>query len=144
MILLDANVLIYAHRQDMDQHIQYRRWLENVTDNQEMFGVSDMVLSAVIRITTHPKIFKAPSPIKDILLFIEQIRGCSRCLLVTPGPRHWDIFCSLVRSLKLTANAIPDAFLAALALEWGYELVTTDQGFSKFPSLKWQHPLFPN
>ncbi len=142
MILLDANVLIYAHRQDAQNHEKYRSWLENVINGNELFGVSDIVLSAVVRIATHPQIFKNPSSLKDILIFVQQVRGCSHCLMVNSGPKHWDIFCSLIRSLKLSGNAIPDAFLAALALEWGYDLVTTDQGFSRFPSLKWHHPIF--
>jgi len=141
MILLDANVLIYAHRQDAQNHEKYRHWLESIINGNELFGISENVLSSVIRITTHPQIFKKPSSLKEVLTFIEQVRSPAHCLIVNPGPKHWDIFCSLIRTLKLTGNAVPDAFLAALALEWGYDLVTTDQGFSRFPSLKWHHPL---
>ena len=141
MILLDANVLIYAHREDTPDHSQYRQWLEGILNNTEPFGINDIVLSSVIRITTHPQIFKKPSPLKDVLKFIGQVRSCSHCLPANQGPRHWSIFCSLVQSLKLAGNAVPDAFLAALALEWGHELITTDKGFARFPSLKWRHPL---
>ncbi len=141
MILLDANVLIYAQRKDAVKHPQYRDWLEDLLNSQGSFGVNDNTLSTVIRITTNPKIFKDPTSLKDIFLFIEQVRRCPNCLMVNPGSRHWEIFTSLVKSLKLTGNAIPDAFLAALALEWGYDLVTTDQGFSHFPALKCRHPL---
>jgi len=141
MILLDANVLIYAHRQDVESHGKYRLWLENLINSNEAFGISENVLSSVVRITTHPKIFKKPSTPKEVLAFIDQVREPKHCLIVSPGSKHWDIFSSLIRTLRLTGNAIPDAFLAALALEWGYELVTTDQGFSRFPSLKWHHPL---
>ncbi len=141
MILLDANVLIYAHRQDAQRHEQYRLWLENIINGSESFGVSNVVLSAVIRIATHPQIFKKPSSLKDVLIFVEQIRACSNFLPVNPGSKHWDIFCSLIRTLKLTGNAVPDAFLVAIALEWGCELVTTDRGFSRFPSLKCRHPI---
>ena len=141
MNILDANVLIYAHREDSENHAHYRRWLEKLLNGQELFGVNTVVLSAVIRIATHPNIFKDPSPIKEVMAFIEQVRNSSNCLVVNPGERHWDIFCSLIRSLKLTGNAVPDAYLAALAMEWGYDLITTDQGFSRFPALKWHHPL---
>ena len=141
MILLDANVLIYAHREDTPDHSRYRQWLENILNSTEPFGISDIVLSAVIRIATHPQIFKKPSPLKDVLKFIGQVRSCPHCLLANQGPQHWSIFYSLVQSLKLTGNAVPDAFLAALALEWGHGLITTDKGFARFPSLKWRHPL---
>ncbi len=141
MILLDVNVLIYAHRQDTQLHEKYRRWLEGVVNGNKLFGVSDIVLSAVIRITTHPQIFKNPSSPKEVLVFVEQIRACSQCMIVNPGQKHWDIFVSLIQSFKLTGNAIPDAFLAALAIEWDYELITTDHGFSRFPALKWRPPL---
>ena len=140
MILLDANVLIYAHRQDAQDHEKYLRWLENVLNGNKLFGVSDLVLSSVIRITTHPQIFKNPSSLKEILVFIEQIRSSSQYRAVNPGTNHCDLFISLARSFKLKGNDIPDAFLAALALEGEYELITTDKGFSRFPSLRWRHP----
>jgi uncharacterized protein len=142
MILLDANVLIYAHREDMQHHGKYLQWLENIVNGNKVFGISDFVLSSVVRITTHPKIFKHPSSTKEILAFVEQIRKSSQCVVVNQGPKHWENFLLLVRSLKLTGNDIPDAFLAALAIEWDYELITTDQGFARFPSLRWRHPLF--
>ena len=107
MILLDSNVLIYAHREDAPGHIQYHQWLEHVLNDAQPFGISDIVLSAVVRIATHPQIFKKPSPLKDAMKFVDQVRGCPHCLLTNQGPRHWGIFCSLVQSLKLTGNAVP-------------------------------------
>ena len=140
MILIDANVLIYAFRKDTLQHDKYLQWLKNIVNGHTMFGVSDLVLSTVVRITTHPRIYKNPSSSREVLNFINAVRSCPMCLTVNPGPKHWDTFSSLIESLKLIGNDIPDAYLAALAIEWDYELVTTDQGFSRFPSLKWQHP----
>ena len=141
MILIDVNVLIYALRRDMPNHDKYHAWLEDVVNAQDMFGVSELTLSSVIRVVTHPNIYKEPSALKDVLAFIEEIRRSPSCVFVGPGDRHWSIFLSLIKTLKLTGNAIPDAYLAALAIEWGYELVTTDKGFARFELLKWRHPL---
>lgn len=141
MILPDVNVLVYAHRQDTPNHDRYRDWLEGVLNSDQVFGVAELVLSGFLRIVTHPKIFRAPTPLDIALAFVEQIRTHPRCVLVQPGARHWDIFSQLCRATAATGNLIPDAYLAALAMESGHEWITTDRGFARFPGLRWRHPL---
>ena len=141
MVLIDVNVLVYAHRRDSLNHFAYRRWLEECISSDQAYGVSDFVLSAFLRIVTHPRIFKLPSTLGDALRFASEVRSPASCLAVTPGPRHWEIFTRLCREAGVKGNLVPDAYLAALAIETGSEWITTDRDYSRFPGLRWRHPL---
>jgi toxin-antitoxin system PIN domain toxin len=141
VVLPDANVLVYAHRADARDHGVYRHWLEDVVNGDQAYGIAEIVLSAFLRIVTHPKIFGRPSPLGEALAFTRQLRGQSNCVLVAPGTRHWDIFERLCRDCDVRGNLVPDAYLAALAIESGCEWITTDRDFSRFKGLRWRHPL---
>lgn len=141
MILPDVNVLVYALRADAPQHDEFAAWLESVVNGSGAFGLSELVLSGVVRILTHPKIFAQPSSLADVLSRLEQLRERPNCVLISPGSRHWQIFTSLCKSGGARGNLIADAFLAALAIESGSEWITTDRDFARFPGLKWRHPL---
>ena len=141
MILTDVNVLVYAHREDMPDHGRYRNWLERVVNGSAAFGVSEFVLSAFVRVVTHPRVFHVPSTLNAAITFCEQIRSRPQCVLVTPGPRHWEIFVDLCRSTGAKGNLVADAYLAALAIEAGCEWYTTDRDFERFPGLVCRHPL---
>jgi len=141
MILPDVNVLVYAYRADTPDHSAYRRWLENVINNNQAYGIADITLSSFLRIVTHPRIFDPPSEMAMALAFANQVRNQPNCILITPGPRHWNIFTQLCERAGVKGNLVPDAYLAALAIESGSEWVTTDRDFSRFPGLKWSHPL---
>jgi toxin-antitoxin system PIN domain toxin len=134
-------VLVYAHREDAPDHARYRKWLEGVLASDEAFGLADLVLAGFVRVATHPAVFRQPSPLDDALVFAEQLRGASNCVIVRPGPRHWDIFSRLARSARVRGNLVPDAYLAALAIESGSEWITTDRDYSRFDGLRWRHPL---
>lgn len=141
MRLIDVNVLVYAHRQDAPGHKDYLRWLQGVLASDEAYGMSDLVLSGYLRIVTHPRVFDPPSPLEAALTFAEEVRGQPNCVPVAPGPRHWEIFRGLCLSAGVKGNLVPDAYLAALAIESGSEWITTDRDFSRFPGLRWRHPL---
>ena len=141
MILPDLNVLIYAHRADCERHDEYRRWLEALWAGGESYGVSDLVLSGCLRVLTHPRVFDPPSPLDKAVRFVAQVRGHANAVKLIPGPRHWDLFCELCRKADARGNLVPDAYLAALAIESGSEWITTDKGFARFPGLRWRHPL---
>jgi uncharacterized protein len=141
VILPDVNVLIYAHREDATEHEPYRRWLERALAGDEPIGLAESVLNSVVRIVTHPKIFRPPSPIDDALKFIEDLFAQPIVTRLSPGARHWAIFARLCREIGATGNLVPDAFLAALALEHGCELVTNNGDFARFRGLRWRHPL---
>jgi uncharacterized protein len=141
MILPDVNVLVYAHRADAPDHASYARWLETVARGDAAFGLAELVLSSFLRIVTHPRIFIPPTPLEDALAFVEGLRSRPNCALVAPGLRHWDLFTSVCRRSGAKGNLVPDAYLAALAIESGSEWVTSDRGFARFPGLRWRHPL---
>lgn len=141
MVLIDVNVLLYAFRADSPAHEAYRDWLEALVNSDEPYGAADAVLAAFVRIATHPRIFNPPATLEDALGFAAALRSRPNCLSVAPGPRYCEIFARLCRAAGAKGNLVADAAFAALAVESGSEWVTTDRDYSRFPGLKWRHPL---
>ena len=141
MLLFDVNVLVYAHRSDSPNHAAYLSWLESIVNSDEAYGIFDIVLSGFLRVVTHPRVFHPPSSLDAAVAFANELRKQTNCVLIAPGPRHWEIFTRLCQTAGAKGNLIPDTYLAALAIESGSEWITTDRGFSRFPGLKWRHPL---
>jgi hypothetical protein len=100
-----------------------------------------MVLAGVVRVATHPRIFEPPTDLHDALGFVDAVRTAANAVAIAPGPRHWEIFRRLCTEGGARGNLVMDAYLAALALESGSELITTDRDFARFPGLRWRHPL---
>jgi toxin-antitoxin system PIN domain toxin len=141
MLLVDVNVLVYAHRTDAQEHPLYREWLESILNGEGAFATAELVLSGFVRVVTHPRVFKEPSPLSSALAFADEVRGRPNCIVVAPGERHWDIFTRLCREVSAKGNLVADAYLAALAIESGSEWITTDHDYARFPGLRWRHPL---
>lgn len=141
MILLDVNVLVYAYREDAPEHPAHARWLRDALASDQPCGINDGVLSGMIRIVTNPRIFRTPAPTDRVLEFANALREQSNVVRVEPGARHWPIFTRLCRDARAKGDLVPDAWLAALALESGSELITADRGFARFPGLRWRHPV---
>jgi len=141
MVLIDVNVLVYAFREASPDHGSYLRWLEACINSDQPYALADIVLSGFLRIATHPKIFNPPSALGPALKFVDGLRQQPNCLAAVPGARHWDIFTRLCRAANAKGNLIADAYVAALAIESGCECITTDRDFSRFPGLRWRHPL---
>jgi uncharacterized protein len=141
MLLTDVNVLVYALRLDVADHSRYKDWLEEMVASESAFAVSEQVLSGFVRVATHPRAFKQPTPLDVALSFADRIRNHANAVAVAPGERHWDIFTRLCRSAGAKGNLVPDAYLAALAIESGSEWITTDRDFARFDGLRWRHPL---
>lgn len=141
MRLVDVNILVYAFREDAPGHAEHRAWLEGLVHSDEAYAVSDQILAGFLRIVTHPRIFHPPAPIEQALAFTEAFRHRPNAVAIVPGPRHWGIFARLCTDTGVRGNLVPDAWLAALAIEQGCEFVTTDRDFARFAGLRWQHPL---
>lgn len=141
MILSDVNVLVYAHRADADDHEAYRRWLEQTVNRSASFGVPSLVFSGYVRIVTHPRLFDPPTTPQVALGHVERLRERPNFAPGEPGPRHWEIFTDLCRTSGATGNLVPDAYLAAIAVESGSRWATTDRDFARFADLDWFHPL---
>lgn len=140
MILPDVNVLLYAFRPDSENHAAYRSWLEEVINSEKAYGMSPQVVASVIRIATHPRVFARPDPLVDALAFAKVLLDQPHCQIIEPGPRHWGIFTKLCRNANAYGNVVPDAWLAALAIESGCEWITNDRDFARFAGLQWRVP----
>lgn len=140
MVLPDVNVLVAAYREDASEHVSCRRWIVDVLEGDEAYALSDLVLSGFLRIVTHPRVFKLPSSVSDALNFTRVIRSQSHCVPLQPGPRHREIFERLCLGAQTRGNLVPDAYLAALAIESGSEWITLDRDFSRFEGLRWSRP----
>lgn len=141
MLIADVNVFLYAHRAESSRHEEYRDWLQGALTGVEPFGVSELVLSAFLRISTHHRVYLEPSPLEVALEFCQTVVEAPAAVRVRPGPDHWALFTTLVSKAGARGNLVPDAYLAALALEHGATWVTTDRGFARYPQLRWTEPL---
>jgi toxin-antitoxin system PIN domain toxin len=141
MRCVDVNVLVYAHRPESPNHEDHREWLEQARKGVEPLGIPATVMSGFLRVVTHPRVFTEPSPLDVALEFAEALHRSPAVVPVAPGERHWHIFTDLCRRLGARGNAVPDAFLAAIAIEQGATWVSTDRGFAGVPGLRWVHPL---
>ena len=140
MIIPDVNVLVYAARDDNARHAEYREWLVHAMRGPEAVGLSELVLSGVVRVLTHARVFNPPMPVVDALAFVDALRAQPRAVALRPGERHWSLFTALCRDGDARGNLVADAYHAALAIEAGAEFITTDRDFARFPGLRWRPP----
>jgi len=141
MLCVDVNVLVYAHRPEAPEHAAHRTWLEAARKGPEPLGLPTVVASGFLRVVTHPRIFIEPTPLGVALDFLEILRTSPATVPVDPGERHWQVFTELCTRIDARGNKVPDAFLAALAIEQGATWISADRGFAGFPGLRWMHPL---
>jgi uncharacterized protein len=140
VILADVNVLIHAFRRDSAQHGRCKRWLDGIVTGEAQFGVSPLVLSAVARITTNPRIFRNPSPAKEVFDYCDNLLAQPHCAIVAPGDRHWSIFRRLCLATGTRGPRVADAWFAALAIEHGCTWITYDRDYARFPDLDCREP----
>jgi len=141
VILPDINALVYAHHQESVDHAIYRSWWEDVVNAPSAYGLADLVLAGFIRVVTHPRVFDEPMRPDTAVAVTLAMRDRGNAHIVKPGASHWALFADLVQRTGAKGNAVPDAYLAALAIESGNEFVTCDRGFARYPGLRWRHPL---
>jgi toxin-antitoxin system PIN domain toxin len=141
VLLADVNAFIYAHRPESPRAPEHRAWLTEALRGPEPFGVSELVLASFLRIVTNHRVYREPTPPRIALDFCAAVLGAPSAVAVRPGPRHWRLFNDLCDTVGARGNTVPDAYLAALALEHGATWVTTDRGFGRFPGLRWRVPL---
>lgn len=141
MIIPDVNVLVHAHRADVPLNRPMRAWLESTLDGPEPLRVPSLVLSGFVRIVTHPRIFSDPTPLAEALAYCDVVLTASGAAPIGPGPRHWSIFRELCAQAGARGNVVPDAYLAAIAVEHGAEWITTDRDYARFRGLRWRNPL---
>jgi toxin-antitoxin system PIN domain toxin len=143
VILLDANVLIYAHVSTFNQHRAARDWLD-----RQLIGFADVGLPwpsllAFLRLVTNPRVFERPEPVGDAWRQVREWLACENAWIPQPTERHVEIMSKLLALPGIQGNLIPDAHLAALAIEHGLTLCSTDGDFARFPGLNWVNPIAP-
>ena len=141
MILVDANILLYAEDSLQSHHQQAREWWDSQLSGTGVVCLCWTVLSAFIRIGTNPRVFEHPLSLEQALARVQSWldQPCTRVVL--PTERHWTVFKQVLTDGQAVANLVTDAHLAALAIEHGCELASTDSDFARFPKLKWRNPL---
>jgi toxin-antitoxin system PIN domain toxin len=140
MDLPDVNPYVYAADEASAFHAQARTWLQSLLNGGQPFGVSELILQAVVRILTNPRIYVKPFSLDVALTFAESIIQAPNARILRPGPTHWSIFASQCRAASAKGNDITDAYHAALAIEHGCEFLTLDAAIGRFPDLKWRKP----
>lgn len=141
MILVDANLLIYAVNKDLPQHKQARAWWEAVLSGAVRVGIPWVSAMAFLRICTNPRIFSPPLSPDAAIAYIDEWLDQPFVQLVAPGTGHWVILRNLLQQSGMAANLTTDAHIAALALEQGYSVYSADNDFQRFLGVKHVNPL---
>lgn len=137
MKIVDINLLIYAVNKDTPHHSKAKKWLEESLSSDEPFGFAWIVILGFLRIVTNSRIIPTPLTSKVAIELVEDWLRQPPSLTIAPSQHHWLIFKELLTPLGTAANLTSDAHLAALAIEHGARLYSTDNDFSRFPSLRW-------
>lgn len=141
MILVDSNLLLYAHNSAAEEHQKAKRWLEGVFSGHEPVALSWFVILAFLRLTTNRKVFPHPLSRAEARLAVSRWLERSQSVIIDPGENHWTILQQTMSVAKVSGPLVMDAHLAALAIEHGATLYTTDRDFARFPRLKFKNPL---
>lgn len=139
MILCDVNVLLGAMVERSPHHAVCRTELERLRTRPRDMALSELILAAVVRIGTNPRVFQPTPTPNEVFGFVEALTSQADVHRIEPGPRHWTIFRDLVLETGIRGSDTTDAYLAALAMEHDCEWWTTDGGFSRFPGLRWRN-----
>ncbi len=141
MILVDANLLLYAVKSDLPQHAKARGWWEDILSGDQIIGLPWVVIPAFVRLTTNTRVFEQPLSVERACAYIEEWLSLPGARIVVPGEGHWPIFHNLLVQCGAGGNLTTDAHIAALALEYGYTVYSSDHDFGRFPGLRHVNPL---
>ena len=141
MILIDANLLIYAQIREVPQHQSAREWLDRQLTEANSVGFPWESITAFLRVVTNPRILERPVPLADAWRQARDWLGSDPAWVPLPTEDHLRVLDELLNIPGLRANDIPDAHLAALAISHGLILCSADAGFARFPRLRWTNPL---
>ena len=141
MIIVDANVLLYAFNADAPEHGASAKWLQQVLAGTETIGLPLVTVWAFLRISTNSRLWPDPLPASDAFRIVNELLSLPGVILLQPGARHLEILEGLVKKCRATGPLLTDAVLAALALEHGAALASTDRDFSRFDGLRRINPI---
>jgi toxin-antitoxin system PIN domain toxin len=141
LLLLDVNLLLAAHREDHPDHAPVRQWFDALLAGEESFAVPAMIWASFLRLATNRRIFSVPTPLNEAFEFVEAVVGQPKHLAIRPGGRHLELVKRLCVECDAVGDLVPDAVIAALALEHGAAVATLDRDFARFASVKHLNPL---
>jgi toxin-antitoxin system PIN domain toxin len=141
MILVDANLLVYAHVASLAQHGKAREWLDERLNGAPPVGLPWPSLLGFLRLSTNPRIFERPLSMIRAWRQVKEWLQCDPVWIPIPTEKHGKILESLLAEVGSRSNLVPDAHLAALAIEHGLILCSTDGDFARFHALRWENPL---
>lgn len=141
MILIDANLLLYAVNQDLPQHAAARSWLEGVFSGSDRIGLPWVVMLAFLRLTTNPRLFARPLSVEQASGYLDEWLSLPMVRPVSPGTGHWAVLRNLLAASGTGGNLTTDAHIAALAIEQGYTVYSADNDFKRFAGLRHVNPL---
>jgi toxin-antitoxin system PIN domain toxin len=141
MIIVDANLLVYAHNRAAALHESARQWWEGLITRQQPIGLPWAVAFGFIRLVTHPSVLQTPLAPLDAVARVRGWLDQPEVRIIEPGPRHLEIVEDLFRATGVAGSLTTDTHLAALAIEHQAELHSNDSDFGRFPGLRWINPL---
>lgn len=140
-MLLDANILLYATDSSASEHGRAVRWLTDQLNGQRRVGIPWEALTAFVRIATHPRVADRPLQPEAAWRFVEAWLEVEVVWIPVPTERHAEVMGGLIHKYRVGGNLIPDAHLAALAIEHGLEVCSADTDFARFSEIRWRNPL---
>jgi len=141
VIVLDANILLYAYNADAPEHGAAAAWLEAAMAGPDTIALPWPVVWAFLRLTTNPRVWPNPKTAAEAFGILKELLGLPGVVLLGPGDRHMETLEALVTRSKATGPLVTDAVLAAMTMENGATLASTDRDFSRFENLRWMNPL---
>jgi len=141
VIVIDANLLLYAYDPGSPQHKAARKWVEGVFSGSELVGIPWQTVGAFLRITTNSKLPGQRVTLERAIEVVDMWLEQPSVRLLTPGERHWVLLCQMTTEGQARGPLLTDAQLAAITIEYGGVLHTTDRDFARFPGLRWVNPL---
>lgn len=141
MILIDTNLLLYAANQAAPEHARARAWLDERLNGSAPVGLPWPSLLAFVRLASNPLVMRDPVTTAVAWRQVDEWLKCEPAWVPQPGGGHRDLLVGFLTAAWMTSRLVPDAHLAALAIEHGLTLCSTDGDFAKFPGLRWENPL---
>jgi toxin-antitoxin system PIN domain toxin len=141
VILVDVNLLLYAYDDRSPHQAAAAKWLEDAFDSEDVIGIAATTIVTFVRLSTDPRVFGSALATDAAVATIDAIVALDNVTLVVPGPRHYSILREVLLASRATRNLVPDAALAALAIEHGGTIATNDRDFDRFRGPKVIYPL---
>ena len=136
MLLLDVNVVVAAHRVDHAQHASARPWFDDLLDGTQRFSVPTVVWGSFVRLATSRRVFPRPTPLKETFEFVQSVCAQEHYVFLGPGPKHLELLQRVCIEGDATGDLVPDAVIAAIALEHGCAVASFDRDFARFSSIE--------